>query len=182
MRKTLARIGAAGAVAALALSTTQVSAQAVAPTGQARGATTVTLDAATIGAVVGLGLTPAPVGPAVLGGDPLQASFPIVGNLKGGVIKHTGGLSLTGGDTTLTLTNYQIDTTAGVLTASAAVNGDEVGRLPLFDLGSAPAQSGCAATATLALDSAAASALMTVFNAPNLTGTDFGTACVAPRG
>lgn len=180
MRKTLARLGVAASIAALTLTAAQ-SAQAVTPQGKARGATTVTLNSGTIGTVVGLGLTPAAVGPAVLGGTPLQASFPIVGNLKGGVIKHTGGLSLTAGSTVLTLTNYDIDTTKGVLTAEAAVNGADLGRVPLFDLGKADPQSGCAATAELTLDSAAAGALTTVFDAPDLTGADFGTACVAPR-
>ncbi len=181
MRTMLARLGAAAAVAALAVTSTQVSASALAPTGKARGATTVTLNTSTIGAVVGLGLTPAAVGPGVLGGDPLVAAFPIVGNSKDGVIKHTGGLSLTAAGTALTLTNYQIDTAEGVLTASAAVNGTDVGRLPLFDLGAADSQTGCAATAELTLDQEAAGALTAVFGAPNLTGADFGTACVAPR-
>lgn len=181
MRKTLARLGVAASVAALTLTAAQ-TADALTPTGKARGATTVTLNATTIGEVVGLGLTPAAVAPGVLGGSPLQASFPIVGNAKGGVIKHTGGLSLTAGSTTLTLTNYDIDTTKGVLTAAAAVDGDALGRVALFDLGPAPAQPGCAATAELTLDKAAAGALAAVFKAPDLTGTDFGQACVAPRG
>jgi hypothetical protein len=182
VRSPLARIGAVAAVATLALSVTIGSADALTPKGKARGATTVTLNTATIGAVVGLGLTPAAVAPGVLGGDPLQASFPIVGNLKGGVIKHSGGLSLTAGDKSLALTNYYIDTNTGVLTAAAALNGTDLGRIPLFDLGAAAAQAGCAATAELTLDPAAAGALTAIFGAPDLTGADFGTACVAPRG
>lgn len=181
MRKSFARIGAIAAVATLALSVTVGSASAITPTGKARGATTVTLNGDTIGAVVGLGLTPAAIAPGVLGGDPLQASFPIVGNSKGGIIKHTGGLSLTAGDTSLALTNYYIDTKNNVLTAAAALNGTELGRIPLFDLGKAPAQTGCAATAKLTLTADAAAALTAIFKAPDLTGADFGTACVAPR-
>ena len=185
MRKTVQRLVAATAIAAVAvLAVSSIAGASVQPSGKARGATTVTLNQDTIGAVVGLGLTPAPITPGVLGmdGDALKASFPIVGNLKGGIIKHTGGLSLSAGGTTLTLTNYFIDTNEGVLTAMAAVNGDEVGRLPLFDLGGAPAQDGCAGTASLSLSGDAADALTMVFGAPDLTGADFGIACVAPRG
>jgi hypothetical protein len=156
--------------------------------GLARGATTVTLNQATIGVVVNdLGLTPAALQPGSLGmsGSDLQAAFPIVGNLKDGIIKHTGGLSLTDGETTLYLTKYFIDTNSGVLTAKASVDGSPVGRIPLFDLGAAPAQPGCAATAQLGLSADAAAALVAVFGLPvtpgDLTGADFGVACVAPR-
>ena len=159
---------------------------AVAPQGQARGATTVTLNQDTIGAVIDLGLTPAALQPGVLGmnGDELQAAFPIVGNLKGGVIKHTGGLSLSAGGTVLALTNYHIDLrdeSNPVLTAIATVNDDEVGRITLVDLGAAAPQAGCAATASLSLDAQAAGALSMIFDAPDLTGADFGDACVAHR-
>jgi hypothetical protein len=172
------------AIAVAMFTGASIAGASVAPQGKARGATTVTLDQATIGAIVGLGLTPAPVSPGVLGthGDDLLASFPIVGNLSGGVIKHTGGLSLSAGSTVLALTNYAIDTNEGVLTAAAAVNGDSVGRLPLFDLGSAPEKEGCLATASLSLTNEAADALTAVFGAPDLSGADLGDACVAPRG
>ena len=105
-------------------------------------------------------------------------------NAKGGIIKHTGGLSLSTDDTMLTLTNYFIDLRDmknPVLTAIATVNGDTIGRIQLFDLGAAPVQAGCAATASLSLASEAAGALTMIFGAPNLTGKDFGDACVAPR-
>ncbi|HSN05729.1 MAG TPA: hypothetical protein VLV82_00145 [Candidatus Angelobacter sp.] len=183
MRKNIARVGAMAGAAVLALSATAANASAVTPTGKARGATTVTLDASTIGAVVGLGLTPASVGPAVLGGSPLQATFPITGKFaKNDIVRHVGGLSLTDSmGRQLALTNYRIDLSRGVLTAQAAVNGADVGRVDLFDLGAAPEQDGCAATAELTLDAQAAGALTMVFGAPDLTGADFGTACVAPR-
>ncbi len=155
----------------------------VRPRGKARGATIVTLDQGTIQTVVSLGLVPAAVEPGVLGmdGSDLQASFPIVGNLKDGVIRHTGGLSLSAGAATLSLTNYAIDANAGALTARATLNGQDLGRLPLFDLAAAPKQSGCAATAHLRLSSDAAGALTAIFAAPDLTGADFGVACVTPR-
>lgn len=184
MKESLKRGIVLAVVAALGLLIVGNAGASVAPNGKARGATTVDLNTDTIDAVVGLGLTPAPVRPGVLGmhGDDLLASFPIVGNvLKDGIVKHTGGLSLSTDDTRLTLTNYWIDTNEGVLTAYAEVNGDAVGRLPLFVLGEAPAQDGCAVTASLALSPQAAAALTAVFGAPNLTGADFGDACVAPR-
>lgn len=187
MKNHMKKLGMILSVAAVGLvGTFGTASAAVAPQGLARGATTVTLNQDTIGAVIGLGLTPAPVKPGVLGmsGDDLQASFPIVGNLKGGVIKHTGGLSLSTDETVLELTNYHIDLRDAenlVLTAIATVNDDEVGRITLFDLGAAASQSGCAATASLSLDAQAAGALTAVFGAPNLTGVDFGDACVAPR-
>jgi len=179
-KKTLLTIAS---VAAISTITTSVALAAVAPTGKARGATTVTLDQGTIGAVVGLGLSPAPASPGVLGTDgaDLKASFPIVGNMNDGKIKHTGGLTLTGGGTVLSLTNYTIDTNSWVLTAAAAVDGEDVGRIPLFDLDATPTQSGCAANASLSLTDTAAAALTAVFGAPDLTGAPFGTACVAPR-
>lgn len=183
MKASLRRGIVLAAVAALGLMVVGTASASVAPNGNARGVTTVDLNIGTIQAVVGLGLTPAPTNPGVLGihGDDLLAAFPIVGNLKGGIIKHAGGLSLSTNDTRLTLTNYWIDTNRGVLTAYAEVNGEAVGRLPLFVLGGAPASSGCVATASLALSSQAAAALTAVFGAPNLTGADFGDACVAPR-
>jgi hypothetical protein len=187
MKNRMKRLGIILSVAAVGLvGTFGTASAAVAPQGHARGATTVTLNQDTIGAVIDLGLTPGAVAPGVLGmsDDDLQAAFPIVGNLKGGVIKHTGGLSLSAGGTVLTLTNYFIDLRDAenpILTALAAVNGDEVGRVTLFDLGAAAPQSGCAATASLSLDAQAAGALTAVFGAPDLTGADFGDACVAPR-
>lgn len=185
MKATLKRTVAMALVAAIGLFTIGgIAGASVVPQGKARGATTVELNTGTIDAVIGLGLTPAPLNPGVLGthGDHLLASFPIVGNvLKDGVVKHTGGLSLSAGGTTLTLTNYWIETGSGVLTAYAEVNGQAVGRLPLFVLGGAEPRDGCFATASLALSSQAAGALTAVFGAPNLTGADFGVACVAPR-
>ncbi len=184
MNIRLKRLGLVMSIAAIGvLGSVGTAGADVMPHGKARGATIVTLNQQTIGAVVDLGLTPAPVTPGVLGmhGDELQAAFPIVGGLRGGIIKHTGGLSLTADDTVLTLTRYAIDSNTGQLIASASVNGAEVGRVPLFDLGGAPPANGCGATASLALSSDAAGALTAVFGAPDLTGADFGTACVAPR-
>lgn len=150
----------------------------------ARGTTSVDLEPATIDVVVNtLGLTPAAITPGQLSG--LEASFPIVGNAKDGVIKHVGGLSLSDGETTLKLTQYFIDTNVGQLTAVASVDGVRVGRIPLFDVTLIAPAAGCAASADLALSADAAAALDAIFDLPvepeDLTGADFGTACVAPR-
>ena len=145
---------------------------------EGRGDTTVALNGATISAVEGLGLTPAALFPGSLNAAVPSATFPIVGEVRNGMIAHSGGLSLSNGAKTLDLLNFIIDTNTNVLTAFASVNGAAVGRVALFDLGAAPAQLGCAATASLSLDAAAAGALTSVFGAPTLTGTNFGTACV----
>ena len=49
---------------------------------------------------------------------------------------HTGGLTLTQGDTQVALQNFIIDTTNGILTGVISLNGDIVDgtRFPLFDL------------------------------------------------
>ena len=179
MRTSLKRVGLVVAISVLGVLAIGGTAGAV-----ARGTTTVRLDPATIDVVVNdLGLSPAAVLPGKLSG--LEASFPIVGNAKDGVIKHTGGLSLSDGTTKLSLTRYFIDTNVGQLTAMASVDGVEVGRIPLFDVTLTTPAAGCAASAELALTSDAAGALDMIFDLPvtpeELTGAHFGTACVAPR-
>lgn len=178
MRSHLKRVSLVAAISVLGVFAIGGTAAA------ARGTTTVSLDPATIGVVVNdLGLTPAAVSPGTLSG--LEASFPIVGNAKGGIIKHTGGLSLSDGMTTLALTKYFIDTNVGQLTAIASVDGVEVGRIPLFDVTLIDPASGCAASAELGLTLDAATALDTIFDLPvtpgDLDGVHFGTACVSPR-
>lgn len=52
-----------------------------------------------------------------------------------GDIFHAGGLSLSAGSTVVELRSFIIDTTGEpVLTGLVSVNGDVVGRVPLFDL------------------------------------------------
>ena len=193
MKRVLATLGSAALVVGLSIT----SAVAPASAAQTRdhgwhwgwghrdeltgGYTSVALNAATIAAVEGLGLTPAAIAPGTLNASAPSASFPIVGSMRDGIIRHVGGLSLSTKTTTLSLRHFDINTTTGVLTAFASVNGSAVGRINLFDLGAAPAQAGCAATASLSLDSAAAGALTKVFNAPDLTGANFGVACVIPH-
>ena len=97
-----------------------------------RGATTLTLDEGALDALTSLGVAPAPLAPARAEGA--DVSFPITrgrvdAKTLAGTIRHTGGLSLTKGDTRVELRNFVIDTKRAVLTARA---GDA--RLAILDL------------------------------------------------
>jgi hypothetical protein len=135
-RTRFAALTAAAALTVGGLATVATSASAAAPTGQARGYTSVTLTADAAGAILG------PLGGGVLkpGAVDLSAGsvgFPIVGNGNGGVIKHTGGLSFSG-DNVVEVRNFWIDTAkigmADTLTADVFVNGDYVARAPIFNV------------------------------------------------
>lgn len=151
--------------------------------GDHQGSTIVTLDNGTLTTIVGLGITPSAVKPAVIDADGsvVTARFPITENEKG-VIEHAGGIKLTKGGTKLSLTRYYIQ--GATLTARASLNGKFLGRIPLFDLTNVKSfNSGpCAVTADLRFTSGAAGALTAVFKAPDVTGVLFGSACVAPKG
>jgi hypothetical protein len=151
--------------------------------GDRQGSTIVTIDNGTLGAIVGLGLTPSAIKPGVIAasGGVVTATFPIT-DMEHGVIKHAGGIALTSADgTKLSLTRYTIK--GATLTARAALNGKKLGRIPLFDLTNVKSfTSGpCAVTADLRFTKDAAGALTAVFGAPDLTGVVFGSACVAPQ-
>ncbi len=69
------------------------------------------------------------------------ANFPVTGGAidlvtASGNILHSGGLTLKAGDTKVTLQSFIIDTTSGkpVITGLVSVNGQLLGRIPLFDL------------------------------------------------
>ncbi len=98
-----------------------------------KGRTVVTLDAAAAGVITGLGVAVAPAGPASASG--LAFTFPVVGRTGDAVIQHVGGLSLTAGDTEVTLSNFWIDTSTGVVSGVV----DDTVRVPLFTLGGATA-------------------------------------------
>ncbi len=123
----------------------------------AKGQTVVTLDAGLAGALAGLGVDVGVVRPAY--GKDGGVAFPIVGNPARGTVKHVGGLSLSAGDTVVTLTNYWID--GAVVTG--VVNGGD--RLPLFDV-TAPG-----GVVTLDLTDVAAGALDDIFGTDALTGS-----------
>lgn len=74
------------------------------------GVTTLDVDPGTLEALGSLGVTPGAVEPARLEGA--RYSFPIVNRLRSalrtGVVRHVGGISLTAGDTTVELTDFEI--------------------------------------------------------------------------
>jgi hypothetical protein len=126
-----------------------------------KGTTTVAPSTLTAGVLQGL------TGPARLTGA--GAVFGIVGNSKNGVIKHVGGLTVTELDpataaTSITLSNFWIDTTTG--TVSAIVAG--VGRVDVFSVDAA---------GTLRFTSTASAAIS---GGSTLAGAVAGTATVAP--
>jgi hypothetical protein len=126
VNRSLARLTAGLGVTATALALGPGLAQA-AP--RAKGTTTVTPSALTASVLQGL------TGPAELGAQ--GAVFGITGNPGSGVIKHVGGIRVAELDpataaTSLTLSNFWIDTQAG--TVSALVN-DAV-RAVVFAVGS----------------------------------------------
>ena len=98
-----------------------------------KGKTVVTLDAAAAGVITGLGVAVAPTGPATATG--LAFTFPVVGRTGDAIIQHVGGLSLSAGDTVVTLSNFWIDTSTGVVSGIV----DDTVRVPLFTLGDATA-------------------------------------------
>ena len=120
-----------GAALALAAVLATVAPASAAPT--KKGQTVVTLDAAAAGVITGLGVAVAPTGPASASG--LAFTFPVVGRTGDAVIQHVGGLSLTAGDTVVTLSNFSIDTGTGVVSGVV----DDTVRVPLFTLGAATA-------------------------------------------
>jgi hypothetical protein len=106
--------------------------------GFVRGFTTVKLASATTDALTALGVTPSALPGSYLHHG--RAYFPIFGGALDletavGEILHSGGLKFAKGEVKVTLSGFSIDTTDGaVLTGLAAVNGDVVGRIPLFDV------------------------------------------------
>jgi hypothetical protein len=102
------------------------------------GRTTVTLASDFVSALGILGVTPGTVGPTELYNG--RVNFPVTGgaiDLDTAVsqILHSGGLTLTAGQTKVTLQSFIIDTTgAPVITGLVSVNGKLLGRLPIFDL------------------------------------------------
>ena len=75
------------------------------------GNTTLDVDPGTLEALGSLGVTPGAVDPATLEGA--RYSFPITNRLRDalrtGVVSHVGGISLTAGDVTVELTDFDIN-------------------------------------------------------------------------
>lgn len=175
--RSLTRITSVIAATALALTgvaSVATSATAATPTGKAKGYTSVTLTADAAAAILG------PLGGGVLKPGTIDLSsgsvgFPIVGNGKGGVIKHTGGLSFSG-ENEVEIRNFWINTDTWQLTANTFVNGQFVARAAIFDVNSATLQ--------VTLTPFAAGALSDlVLDSPGAIPAGFviGTASVNPR-
>lgn len=183
--RTRTRFAALAAATALTLTGTAAvaaGANAAAPTGQARGYTSVTLTADAAAAILG------PLGGGVLkpGAVDLTAGsvgFPIVGKTltpitDTPVIKHAGGLSFSGANL-VEVRNFWISTSkigmADTLTADVYVNGDYVARAPIFNI---------SGSLEVSLSDFAAGALSDlVLDAPGAIPGGFviGTAAVNPR-
>lgn len=103
------------------------------------GRTTVALASGFVSALESLGVTPGAVSPTRFRNG--TVNFPVTGgaidlDTAASQILHSGGLTLTAGQTTVTLQSFIIDTTSvPVITGLVSVNGKLLGRLPLFDLG-----------------------------------------------
>jgi hypothetical protein len=151
--------------------------------GVARGSTMVAYSQGALAALAPLNPSAIRPGTFTLGADEVsvQSVYPIVGNTKKGIISHVGGLTLTDGPNTVTLLNYQINTTKRVLTATAFQNGKPLGKVAFLTLTPAPAQTGCDANVGLLLAPATAFVLSDAFGAADLSGANIGSACVNLR-
>lgn len=103
------------------------------------GDTRVELSSTFLDALTSLGVTPSPSSPGLIRGT--NAIFPIVAgeidlSNAAGEIAHRGGLNLTAGATTVTISSFVIDTSgdAPVLTGLVKANDSLVARIELFDL------------------------------------------------
>jgi len=158
----------------------------------AQGATALALDAATVGTLGSLGVTPGVVGPATLDAATLTASFPITGgkanlDLSAASITHSGGISLTAGATVVNLTDFDIVVGASGVRLLATVTG-AAGKVPIADLALGGAPSIAGRTITLSgvavkLSAEAAGALNAAFGTTALAaGIPLGTATVTATG
>jgi hypothetical protein len=102
------------------------------------GRTTVALASGFVSALGSLGVTPGTVSPTHLYKG--TVNFPVTGgaidlDTAASQILHSGGLTLTAGQTKVTLQSFIIDTTGSpVITGLVSVDGKLLGRLPLFNL------------------------------------------------
>lgn len=178
--KTLSLALASG-VLSLGVFATSAQAQQLPVVG---GLTSVKLTAAPV--IVGAGLTVGGVGSAFIapGSDTIPiAYFPVTGGsidtgTFAGTILHDGsGLSLSGNGSTVSLTDFVIDTVGGQLSGLVTANGASLGSVSLFTIG----LSGTPAWPfSLTLTPTAGAALAQVFGIPNLGGAQLGIANTIP--
>ncbi len=145
------------------------------------GMTTVALDSGTLTTLESL-FTIRTVPPTMITTSPAAGTvvnFPITGgDTTGGLIDHSGGLTLTGKATPMGVgtevvtENYVINLNTSTLTSEVVVNGGTpMMNVPLFSIGAGDA---------LTVSSTLAGALSSVYGVPNLTGAPVGTATVSP--
>jgi hypothetical protein len=103
------------------------------------GSTSVALSSTFTGALGSLDVTPGTIFPTQI--EQGIVRFPVTAgaidlDTASGNILHSGGLTLTAGDTEVRLQSFIIDTTSGkpMITGLVVVNRAMIGRLPLFDL------------------------------------------------
>lgn len=129
--RLLSTVVAALVIAAVSTVAT-VAPAAAAPT--KKGQTVVTLSSGAAALLGELGVAVGTTGPAYPSGTGI--AFPVVGRTGDAVIQHVGGLSFTGGGTTVTVENFWIDTETGVVSGIV----DDTVRVPLFTLGASTPQ------------------------------------------
>ena len=181
--RLISRISFATPIVALAMLVSSVNATAQKTETIEGGRTTVALAGGFVSALGSLGVTPGTVSPTRLVDG--TVNFPITGgaidlDTAASQILHSGGLTLTAGQTKVTLQSFIIDTTgAPVITGLVSVNGKLLGRLPLFDLAlpsgitlpSKPHDGQLVLKGVgVTLDSTAAGALNTVFHVSAFKG------------
>ena len=101
------------------------------------GRTTVALAGGFVSALGSLGVTPGTIAPTRLHSG--TVNFPVTGgaidlDTAVGQVLHSGGLTLTAGQTQATLQSFIDTTSASMITGLVSVDGKLLGRLPLFDL------------------------------------------------
>jgi hypothetical protein len=157
-------------IAATVASAGLIAAAMAAPASAApsnKGTTTVTFKAATLAVLTSddfgfTSIAPTGAGSASVESDgDLAAKFGITGKTGDDRIQHVGGLALSKGSTTATLSNFTINTTTGLV--SGIVN--DAFRADLFMLGGSTADG-----IELKVTPGAAALLSSVFEIPNVAG------------
>lgn len=101
------------------------------------GYTQVTVAPAVYDLITSAGITPAPIGGAKAFAykGTLAAQFPITGFQPSKVrIKHSGGISLTAGSATISLSSFNIDLARSRVSAKVSGTVGDVGRVDLFKI------------------------------------------------
>ncbi len=142
MRRTLTAIALVVGTALALVGTAVAPASAHgAPSGATRswssGYTQVVVDPDVYALIGSAGITPAPIGGAKAFAfrDTLATQFPITGySLSSLRIKHSGGVSLSAGSATISLSSFYIDLGRGRVSGEVAGSVGDVGRVDLFKI------------------------------------------------